>query len=95
MRPTPEEIAEARVEIKAYRAGEAMRGCLLDHVDTLLAATEPPTDQEIAERYKAFLVRKGYQDRGNAIWFADGVWEFVGRAPRASTCACGNCPAKP
>lgn len=98
-RPTPEEIAEARQMLIDGGTAEANGRCIvddgeLDAIRTLLAATEPPTDDDIVRRYKEFLERKGYQDRGHAIWFADGVEAFIGRK-REKSCVCGKCPVKP
>ena len=45
-RPTAEETQEARASIAAYRNGQPFEGSLLDHIETLIAATEPPTDEE-------------------------------------------------
>jgi hypothetical protein len=91
-RPTPEQIAESRAEVLAYRAGKPFRGALLDHIDVLLAATNPPTDAEIMDKYKAFLNRTGYEDKGLSLWFADGVEAFIGRTRQ--TCVCGKCEVK-
>ncbi len=90
-RPTIGEIAEAREHCR-----DAIDNDLWPNpsqVDVLLAATEPPTDAEIIERYNALLKRKGWRDAGNAVWFADGIEAFLGRT--RPTCVCGRCPAKP
>lgn len=102
-RPTPEQIKESRRLLSEpveqwNKAGRSGLPVLTQHdmeaLENLLAATEPPTDEEIVARYKAFLERKGYEDRGHAIWFADGVEAFIGRK-RYEGCACGKCPVKP
>lgn len=100
MRPAPEEIAAARGRLRDSGVVDNNIGSINDGLDiaairVLLAATEPPTDEEIVTRYNAFLSQKGWKDKGNAIWFADGIEAFIGRARHVSTCACGRCPVKP
>lgn len=78
MRPTIAQIAEACAHFERH---------LNDLADddqgpakVLIDAVNPPTDEEVVQRYDEFLKRKGYRDIGNALaWFADGVGEFIGR----------------
>ncbi len=53
MRPTPEEIQKARTEVDAWlsraKKAPALDKSVFDAIEALLAATEPPTDEEIAE----------------------------------------------
>lgn len=102
MRPAPEQIAADRsrlqitlgIQLLAEPGEIRLEPEDVAALQRLLAATEPPTDAEIVERYNAFLERKGYVDRGHAIWFADGVEAFIGRTRHAS-CACGRCSVNP
>jgi hypothetical protein len=93
MRPTPEQIKEARADAEKLLVGEFVAKPS-DAIRTLIAATEPATDEEIIARYNAFLERKGFQDAGHVIWFADGIEAFLGRVRKPRTCACGKCPVQ-
>ena len=76
MRPTAEDTQQAREELLAYRTGKPMRGTMQDHVDTLLAATEPVTDEEIRG---LFTPNTNRLEHAYVSGFEDGARYFIGR----------------